>query len=62
MIEDPGQTEYEYPLSSQEDRQKKGLMEPLLSFSEPDSQDNGYLYINTKNRSEDTLYETPTNV
>jgi len=50
LDEDPGQTEYEYPLSSQEERQKKGLKEPLLSFSEPDSQDNGYLYINTKNR------------
>jgi len=50
LDEDPGQTEYEYPLSSQEVRQKKGLQEPLLSYSDHPSQDNGYLYINIKNR------------
>ena len=53
LIKDPGQTEYEYPLlSSQESRDKKGLQEPLLSYSEPDPEDNGYLCINTKTRSE----------
>jgi len=51
LDEDPGQTEYEYPLlSSQESRDKKGLQEPLLSYSEPDPEDNGYLCINTKTR------------
>jgi len=50
LDEDPGQTEYEYPLSSHDTRQKKGLQEPLLSYSDPPSEDNGYLYINIKNR------------
>ena len=49
---DPGQTEYEYPTGeSQEARQKKGLGEPLLSYSEPQVEDQGYLYININNRS-----------
>jgi receptor-type tyrosine-protein phosphatase N len=47
-LEDVGQTEYEYPTSPQERRDKKDL--PLVSYSEPSSQDNGYLYINIKDR------------
>merc|ERR1719150_76434 len=51
LEEDPGQTEYEYPAaSSQENRQKKGMREPLLSYSEPQVEDQGYLYININNR------------
>jgi len=51
LDEDPGQTEYEYPAGeSQEARQKKGLGEPLLSYSEPQVEDQGYLYININNR------------
>lgn len=51
LDEDPGQTEYEYPAgSSQENRQKKGMREPLLSYSEPQVEDQGYLYININNR------------
>ena len=56
---DPGQTEYEYPAASaQENRQKKGMREPLLSYSEPQVEDQGYLYINIKNRSADRLRKT----
>jgi len=51
LDEDPGQTEYEYPAASaQENRQKKGMREPLLSYSEPQVEDQGYLYININNR------------
>ena len=56
---DPGQTEYEYPAASaQENRQKKGMREPLLSYSEPQVEDQGYLYININNRSADRLSQT----
>jgi len=49
--EDAGQTEYEYPTASaQENRQKKGMREPLLSYTEPEVENQGYLYININNR------------
>ena len=50
---DAGQTEYEYPTASaQENRQKKGMREPLLSYTEPEVENQGYLYININNRSQ----------
>ena len=50
---DAGQTEYEYPTASaQENRQKKGMREPLLSYAEPEVENQGYLYININNRSQ----------
>ena len=48
---DPGQTEYEFPLSPPGPRQKKDLQESLLSYSEPADQRNNYLYVNIKDRS-----------
>jgi len=48
--EDPGQTEYEFPLSAQEQRQKKGYQPSLLSYSEPLDKTNDYLYVNIKER------------
>ena len=47
---DPGQTEYEFPLSPPGSRQKKDLQESLLSYSEPVEQSNNYLYVNIKDR------------
>jgi len=46
---DPGQTEYEFPLSPPGARQKKDLQQPVLSYSEPDQSSN-YLYVNIKDR------------
>merc|ERR1711970_1571738 len=46
---DPGQTEYEFPLSPPGARQKKDLQQPVLSYSEPD-QGSNYLYVNIKDR------------
>jgi len=47
---DPGQTEYEFPLSPPGPRQKKDLQESLVSYSEPVDQHNSYLYVNIKDR------------
>merc|ERR1719232_101530 len=44
LDEDLGQTEYEFPLSAQEQRHKKGY-QPLLSYSEPMEKTNDFLYV-----------------
>ena len=49
---DPGQTEYEFPLSPQEPRHKKGAESSLASYLETPSEKNNYLYVNIKDRSE----------
>jgi len=49
LDEDLGQTEYEFPLSAQEQRHKKGY-QPLLSYSEPMEKTNDFLYVNIKER------------
>eukprot|EP00092_Neocalanus_flemingeri_P001929 GFUD01002060.1.p1 GENE.GFUD01002060.1~~GFUD01002060.1.p1 ORF type:complete len:1137 (+),score=239.27 GFUD01002060.1:203-3613(+) len=50
LDDDPGQTEYEFPLSPPGPRQKKDLQESLLSYSEPVDQSKNYLYVNIKDR------------
>jgi len=47
---DPGQTEYEFPLSPPGSRQKKDLQESLMSYTDPVDQRNNYLYVNIKDR------------
>jgi len=47
--DDLGQTEYEFPLSPGEPRQKKDFQE-LFTFSEPLTSSNDYLYVNIKDR------------
>jgi len=47
---DPGQTEYEFPLSPPGARQKKDLQQSVLSYSEPAEQGGNYLYVNIKDR------------
>jgi len=46
---DPGQTEYEFPLSPPGARQKKLMQEPLATYEDPE-QENNYLYVNIKGR------------
>jgi len=50
QIPDEGQTEAESPLSPQQMKTKKGLKEPLLSYSEPLDNSKSYLHINIKDR------------
>merc|ERR1712198_498975 len=50
LDDDLGQTEYEYPMSQEEPRHKKGYSQPLLSFSEPLQKKEDYLYVNIKDR------------
>jgi len=50
LDDDLGQTEYEYPMSQEEPRHKKGYDQPLLSFSEPPQQKQDFLYVNIKDR------------
>jgi len=50
LDDDPGQTEYEFPLSPPGARQKKDLQESILTYSDPIEQGNDYLYINIKDR------------
>jgi len=47
---DPGQTEYEFPLSPPGARQKKDLQESVLSYSDPADQADTYLHVNIKDR------------
>ena len=49
---DPGQTEYEFPLSPQEPKHKKGAESSLASYLETPAEKNNYLYVNIKDRSE----------
>ena len=48
---DPGQTEYEFPLSPQEPKHKKGVESSLASYLETPAEKNNYLYVNIKDRS-----------
>lgn len=47
--DDLGQTEYEYPLSHEEPRQKKDFQQ-LFMYSEPVTGSDDYLYVNIKDR------------
>ena len=49
---DPGQTEYEFPLSPQDPKHKKGVESSLASYQETPAESNNYLYVNIKDRSE----------
>ena len=49
---DPGQTEYEFPLSPQEPKHKKGAESSVASYQETPAENNNYLYVNIKDRSE----------
>merc|ERR1719412_667209 len=50
LDEDPGQTEYEFPLSPQEPKHKKGVESSLASYLETPAEKNNYLYVNIKDR------------
>jgi len=50
LDEDPGQTEYEFPLSPQEPKHKKGFEHSLASYLETPAENNNYLYVNIKDR------------
>ena len=47
--DDLGQTEYEFPLSPEEPRQKKDFQQ-LFTYSEPLTSNEDYLYVNIKDR------------
>ena len=59
---DPGQTEYEFPLSPPGSRQKKDLQESLMSYTDPVDQRNNYLYVNIKDRSVSSIIEYKINL
>lgn len=48
--EDPGQTEYEFPLSPQDPKHKKGVESSLASYQDTPAESNNYLYVNIKDR------------
>jgi len=50
MEDDEGQTEYEYPLSPEEPREKKDYNQQLLTFPQSSVPKEDYLYINIKDR------------